>query len=115
MSGAEGRIRALPVWNGCRTRPYARRLSALSGRVNDRLMLIMRVYFEKPRTTVGWKGLINDPHLDGSYDIESGLKQARKLLLEISELGLPAGTEFLDSIVPGLRQRCGAVARSLEK
>lgn len=79
---------------------YARRLAALREELKDRLFLVMRVYFEKPRTTVGWKGLINDPHLDGSYDIEGGLKLARKLLLEVAELGLPAGTEFLDSIVP---------------
>jgi 3-deoxy-7-phosphoheptulonate synthase len=62
--------------------------------------IVMRVYFEKPRTTIGWKGLINDPHLDGSQDIETGLKIARKLLLEITGLGLPAATEFLDPIVP---------------
>lgn len=79
---------------------YARRLVKLRDELQDRLFIVMRVYFEKPRTTIGWKGLINDPHLDGSYDIECGLKQGRKLLLEISELGLPAGTEFLDSIVP---------------
>ena len=60
----------------------------------------MRVYFEKPRTTIGWKGLINDPHLDGSQDIETGLKIARQLLLEITGMGLPAATEFLDPIVP---------------
>jgi 3-deoxy-7-phosphoheptulonate synthase len=60
----------------------------------------MRVYFEKPRTTIGWKGLINDPHLDGSYDIETGLKKARKLLLELCSMGLPAATEFLDPIIP---------------
>ena len=62
--------------------------------------LVMRVYFEKPRTTIGWKGLINDPHLDGSYDIETGLKNARQLLLDITALGLPAATEFLDPIIP---------------
>ena len=60
----------------------------------------MRVYFEKPRTTIGWKGLINDPHLDGSYDIDTGLKKARRLLLQITGMGLPAATEFLDPIVP---------------
>jgi 3-deoxy-7-phosphoheptulonate synthase len=79
---------------------YARRLAKLRDELQDRLFIVMRVYFEKPRTTVGWKGLINDPHLDGSYDIEFGLKQGRKLLLEVNELGLPAATEFLDSIVP---------------
>jgi 3-deoxy-7-phosphoheptulonate synthase len=66
----------------------------------DQLCLVMRVYFEKPRTTIGWKGLINDPHLDGTYDIETGLKQARKLLLEINGMGLPAATEFLDPVAP---------------
>jgi len=79
---------------------YATRLSALQREVADHLEIVMRVYFEKPRTTIGWKGLINDPHLDGSQDIETGLKIARKLLLEITSLGLPAATEFLDPIVP---------------
>ena len=79
---------------------YARRLARLRDELQDRLFIVMRVYFEKPRTTVGWKGLINDPHLDGSNDIETGLRIARRLLLEVAELGLPAGTEFLDSIVP---------------
>ncbi len=79
---------------------YAQRLGKLREELNDRLYIVMRVYFEKPRTTVGWKGMINDPHLDGSYDIEGGLKQARRLLLDIAQLGLPAATEFLDSIVP---------------
>ena len=79
---------------------YATRLSALQRALADRLEIVMRVYFEKPRTTIGWKGLINDPHLDGSQDIETGLKIARKLLLEITSLGLPAATEFLDPIVP---------------
>jgi 3-deoxy-7-phosphoheptulonate synthase len=64
------------------------------------MFVVMRVYFEKPRTTVGWKGLINDPHLDGSYDMETGLRLARQLLLGINALGLPAGTELLDPIVP---------------
>jgi 3-deoxy-7-phosphoheptulonate synthase len=79
---------------------YATRLSRLQQEVADRMEIVMRVYFEKPRTTIGWKGLINDPHLDGSQDIEAGLKIARKLLLEIAGLGLPAATEFLDPIVP---------------
>ena len=64
------------------------------------LLIVMRVYFEKPRTTVGWKGLINDPYLDGSYQINEGLQLARKFLLEVNELGMPAGTEFLDTITP---------------
>jgi 3-deoxy-7-phosphoheptulonate synthase len=79
---------------------YATRLNALREQFADRMEIVMRVYFEKPRTTVGWKGLINDPHLDGSQDIEAGLKIARRLLLAITGLGLPAATEFLDSIVP---------------
>ena len=79
---------------------YARRLSALRWELSDRLEIVMRVYFEKPRTTLGWKGLINDPHLDGSHDIDAGLRQARRLLLAITDMGLPAATEFLDPIVP---------------
>ncbi len=79
---------------------YATRLSQLQQEFSDRMEIVMRVYFEKPRTTIGWKGLINDPHLDGSQDIETGLKRARKLLLEITGMGLPAATEFLDPIVP---------------
>jgi 3-deoxy-7-phosphoheptulonate synthase len=79
---------------------YAQQLLALRERVSDALLLVMRVYFEKPRTTVGWKGLINDPHLDGSYDIPTGIRTARGLLLELAELGLPAATEMLDPIIP---------------
>jgi len=79
---------------------YAARLLELRERVKDALVLVMRVYFEKPRTTVGWKGLINDPHLDGTYDIPTGIRTARGLLREIAELGLPAATEMLDPIIP---------------
>ena len=79
---------------------YARKLNQLREELSDRLYIVMRVYFEKPRTSVGWKGLINDPHLDGSYDIETGLKRARGLLSQITEMGLPTATEFLDPIVP---------------
>ncbi|HEY5043285.1 MAG TPA: 3-deoxy-7-phosphoheptulonate synthase [Verrucomicrobiae bacterium] len=79
---------------------YATKLNALRVEFADRMEIVIRVYFEKPRTTIGWKGLINDPHLDGSQDIETGLKTARKLLLEIVGMGLPAATEFLDPIVP---------------
>jgi 3-deoxy-7-phosphoheptulonate synthase len=79
---------------------YANRLSKLQKEFADKMEIVMRVYFEKPRTTIGWKGLINDPHMDGSQDIETGLKNARQLLLEINGLGLPAATEFLDPIVP---------------
>ncbi len=79
---------------------YAKRLIDLNKKVQDRLLLVMRVYFEKPRTTVGWKGFINDPHLDNSYDMEYGLHAARRLMLDILELGLPIATEFLDPIIP---------------
>lgn len=79
---------------------YARRLKALADEVSDSLYVVMRVYFEKPRTTVGWKGLINDPHLDDSFDIEAGLTMGRTLLRDILELGLPTATEALDPITP---------------
>ena len=79
---------------------YARHLLPLRHEFADRMEIVMRVYFEKPRTILGWKGLINDPHLDGSCDIEAGLKVGRKLLLDIVGLGMPAGTEFLDPVVP---------------
>jgi 3-deoxy-7-phosphoheptulonate synthase len=79
---------------------YAHRLKRVADEVSDTLLVVMRVYFEKPRTTTGWKGLINDPHMNDSFDIEEGLQLARKVLLEINELGLPAGTEALDPISP---------------
>lgn len=79
---------------------YAQRLNALRQELAAHFEIVMRVYFEKPRTTIGWKGLINDPHLDGSEDIEEGLKIARRLLVQIASLGLPTATEFLDPIVP---------------
>jgi len=79
---------------------FARRLAAERERVAGQLEIVMRVYFEKPRTTVGWKGLINDPELDGSFRINQGLRVARELLLEINELGVPAGCEYLDMITP---------------
>jgi 3-deoxy-7-phosphoheptulonate synthase len=79
---------------------YAHRLRALADALRDDLLLVMRVYFEKPRTTVGWKGYINDPRLDGSFRINEGLRLARQLLLEVAQLGLPAGTEFLDLLSP---------------
>ena len=79
---------------------YARRLKPLRDKYADTLEVVMRVYFEKPRTTVGWKGLINDPYLDESYRIDEGLRIARQLLIEINRLGLPAGSEFLDVISP---------------
>ncbi len=79
---------------------YAARLAELSRSVQDKMIIVMRFYFEKPRTTVGWKGLINDPHRDATFDINAGLRLARRLLNETNALGLPCGTEFLDPIVP---------------
>lgn len=79
---------------------YAQRLLPLRKKYEKELLIVMRVYFEKPRTTVGWKGLINDPHLDGTFDINYGLRRARSLLLELNNLGMPASTEFLDMITP---------------
>jgi len=79
---------------------YGHKLKAEADRLKDDLLIVMRVYFEKPRTTVGWKGLINDPHLDDSFDINHGLRIARGLLIDLANLGIPAGTEFLDTISP---------------
>jgi 3-deoxy-7-phosphoheptulonate synthase len=81
-------------------REYAQKLNALRHELSDTLYIVMRVYFEKPRTTVGWKGLINDPHLDGSFDIDNGLRLARELLIDFAEMELPMGTEALDPISP---------------
>lgn len=83
---------------------YAHRLKALSDEVSDTLLVVMRVYFEKPRTTTGWKGLINDPHLNDTFEIEEGLHIGRKLLLDIAEIGLPTATEALDPISPQYMQ-----------
>ncbi len=79
---------------------YAERLNDLRKKVSETLFVIMRVYFEKPRTSVGWKGLINDPNLDGTCDIQEGLRKARRILCCITEMGMPAGTEFLETITP---------------
>ena len=79
---------------------YAGRLAELHHRYEDRLLIVMRVYFEKPRTTVGWKGLINDPHLDGSFDMGEGIRLAREILIGVNKLGLPTGTEMLDPYTP---------------
>lgn len=81
-------------------RDYANRLLAIRNELADDLLIIMRVYFEKPRTTVGWKGLINDPNLDDSFEINKGLRLARELLLDLNNMGIPAGTEYLDLISP---------------
>lgn len=104
MSGEDPRL--LVVVGPCSihdvhaAREYAGRLAREAQRLADRLLIVMRVYFEKPRSTVGWKGLINDPRLDGSFAINEGLRLARRLLLDVNELGLPAGCEFLDPIGP---------------
>ncbi|MCZ6539883.1 MAG: 3-deoxy-7-phosphoheptulonate synthase, partial [Chloroflexi bacterium] len=79
---------------------YAERLAVVAEEVRDSILIVMRVYFEKPRTTVGWKGLINDPNLDGTFDMQTGLERARSFLLKVGDLGLPAGTEFLDPFTP---------------
>ncbi len=79
---------------------YAKKLADLRDKAADQLFIVMRVYFEKPRTTIGWKGLINDPHLDGTFDMNTGLRLARKLLLDITAMDMPCATEFLDPIVP---------------
>ena len=79
---------------------YARRLVELRDQLSEKIFLVMRVYFEKPRTTVGWKGLINDPNLDDTFDIPQGLQRARRLLREINDMGMPAASEFLDPVVP---------------
>jgi 3-deoxy-7-phosphoheptulonate synthase len=79
---------------------YGQKLMHLRTELSDRLEIVMRVYFEKPRTTTGWKGLINDPHLDESYDINTGLRTARKLLIDLAHLGMPSATELLDPIIP---------------
>jgi len=79
---------------------YARRLKALSDRIDDRIMIVMRAYFEKPRTSVGWKGLIMDPNLDGSCSLDLGLRKARSFLRDLIDIGLPTATELLDPITP---------------
>jgi len=88
------------IHNPDAAREYARRLKKLREKLADDLLIVMRCYFEKPRTTVGWKGLINDPNLDGTFEINKGLRLARQLLLDVNEMGMPAGTEFLDLISP---------------
>ena len=104
LSGADERL--LVVMGPCSVHDpaaglvYARKLQAEALRLSSELVIVMRVYFEKPRTTVGWKGLINDPHLDGSFRINEGLRLARQLLADITGMGLPCGTEFLDTITP---------------
>ena len=104
LNGADSRFMVIvgpcSIHDGEAALEYAERLYRCSRELTDRLLVIMRVYFEKPRTTTGWKGLIYDPYLDNSFDIEAGLRQARRLLLSLAEMGIHAGTEFLDPIVP---------------
>lgn len=88
------------IHNPDAAREYGRQLAECAKGLRDRLLIVMRVYFEKPRTTVGWKGLINDPRLDHSFQINEGLYAARRLLLDLADLGLPVGSEFLDTIMP---------------
>ncbi len=104
LSGDDGRLLAIvgpcSIHDEAAALEYAERLVELRRELADQLCIVMRVYFEKPRTTVGWKGLIYDPHLDGSFDIESGIRLARSILLRVTELGLPAASEMLDPITP---------------
>ena len=104
MSGEDDRLLVIlgpcSIHNPQAALEYAQKLKAVRAQYKDQLEVVMRVYFEKPRTTVGWKGLINDPYLDGSYRIDEGLRIARQLLIDINRLGLPAGSEFLDVISP---------------
>jgi 3-deoxy-7-phosphoheptulonate synthase len=104
LSGADDRLLAVvgpcSVHDVDATLDYASRLSALAREIGDEICVAMRVYFEKPRTTTGWKGLINDPYMDGSSDVNAGLRVARRLLLEVLSLGLAVGCEFLDPITP---------------
>ena len=104
LHGADDRLLAIvgpcSIHDAAAAMEYAKRLRAEAARHEHDLLVVMRVYFEKPRTTVGWKGFINDPKLDGTFAINDGLRQGRKLLLDINRLGLPAGTEFLDLLSP---------------
>jgi 3-deoxy-7-phosphoheptulonate synthase len=104
LSGEDPRLMAIvgpcSIHDVEAARDYAARLKALADGLADRLLVVMRVYFEKPRTTVGWKGLINDPHIDDTFDVATGLRLARSLLIEIAAMGLPTATEFLEPITP---------------
>jgi 3-deoxy-7-phosphoheptulonate synthase len=104
LSGVDRRLIAVvgpcSIHDSVAALDYARKLKDLSDRVQDTFLLVMRIYFEKPRTTVGWKGLINDPHLNDTFDIGTGLRIARRVLLEVANMGLPAATEMLEPITP---------------
>ena len=106
------RSSALPIHDHDQTMEYARLLKAEADAHAADLLIVMRVYFEKPRTTVGWKGYINDPHLDGSFAINEGLEMARRLLLDVLAAGLPVGTEFPGSAEPAVHQRPGHLGRN---
>ncbi|MGB6183348.1 MAG: 3-deoxy-7-phosphoheptulonate synthase [Rhodococcus sp. (in: high G+C Gram-positive bacteria)] len=105
LDGADDRLAVIvgpcSVHDPVAAMDYAGRLAALADTLSDRLMIVMRVYFEKPRTTIGWKGLLSDPRLDGSDDLEAGLRAARRILADIVDLGLPTATEFLDPMIAG--------------
>jgi 3-deoxy-7-phosphoheptulonate synthase len=104
IDGSDARLLAIvgpcSIHDSVAALEYARKLKKLADKLKDRLCIVMRVYFEKPRTTVGWKGLINDPHLDNSFAINDGLLLAREILLEINNIGLSTATEFVDTITP---------------
>ena len=104
LDGRDGRLLCVvgpcSIHDVVAARTYANQLRALAEELSESLFLVMRVYFAKPRTTIGWKGLINDPALNGSFDIGAGLRLARHLLVDLADLGLPAGTEFLDPVTP---------------
>src|ERR671924_1921331 len=104
LHGADDRLLAImgpcSIHDVKAAKEYAGKLKDAKDRLAADLLIVMRVYFEKPRTTVGWKGLINDPHLDGSFKINDGLRIGRQLLLELNDMGVPAGVEYLDVISP---------------
>ena len=99
LSGNDKRVIAIigpcSIHNTGMALEYARQLKNIADEVRDRIFVVMRVYFEKPRTTVGWKGLINDPHMNDTFDIATGLRKARQILMDINQVGLPAATEML--------------------
>lgn len=104
LSGEDTRMLAVvgpcSIHDPAQALQYAKNLKTLRAKIEDKILVVMRVYFEKPRTTVGWKGLINDPHLDDTFELEEGLNTARKLMIDINEMGMPIGTEALDPFTP---------------
>ena len=115
IHGADDRLLAIvgpcSIHDVKAAKEYALKLKDYADKAGSELLIVMRVYFEKPRTTVGWKGLINDPKLDGSFNINEGLRVARQLLLDLNSLGMPVGCEFLDMITPQYIARSGGVGR----